>query len=76
MTAASTSKKEVDEDLRKYVENKVPCLVIANKVDLVKSSEDIPKEHLTLLLKTTPNISEIKKVYLNYLIKITSITKV
>ena len=57
----STNQKEVDEDLRKYIENKVPCLVIANKIDLVKSSKDIPKDHLTVSLKTTPNILEIKE---------------
>ena len=57
----STNQKEVDEDLRKYIENKVPCLVIANKIDLLKSSKDIPKDHLTVSLKTTPNILEIKE---------------
>jgi tRNA modification GTPase len=57
----STNQKEVDEDLRKYVENKVPCLVIANKIDLVKSSKDISKDHLTVSLKITPNILEIKE---------------
>ena len=57
----STNQKEVDEDLRKYVENKVPCLVIANKIDLVKSSKDIPKDYLTVSLKTTPNTLEIKE---------------
>ena len=57
----STTEKEVDEDLSKYIENKVPCLVIANKIDLVKSSKDIPKDHLTVSLKTTPNILEIKE---------------
>jgi tRNA modification GTPase len=57
----STTQKEVDEDLRKYIENKVPCLVIANKIELVKSSKDIPKDHLTTSLKTTPKISKIKE---------------
>jgi len=57
----STTKKEVDEDLRKYVENKVPCLVIANKIDLVKSSKDIPKDHITVSLKTNSNKLEIKE---------------
>ena len=57
----STTKKEVDEDLSKYIENKVPCLVIANKIDLVKSSKDIPKDHLIVSLKTTPNTLEIKE---------------
>jgi len=57
----STTQKEVVEDLRKYVENKVPCLVIANKIDLVKSSKDIPKDHLTVSLMTTPNTLEIKE---------------
>ena len=32
--SCSTNQKEVDEDLSKYIENKVPCLVIANKIDL------------------------------------------
>ena len=57
----STNQKEVVEDLRKYVESKVPCLVIANKIDLVKSSKDIPKDHLTVSLMTTPNTLEIKE---------------
>jgi tRNA modification GTPase len=57
----STAQKEVVEDLRKYVENKVPCLVIANKIDLVKSSKDIPKDYLTVSLITTPNTLEIKE---------------
>ena len=57
----STTQKEVYEDLSKYIENKVPCLVIANKIDLVKSSNDIPKEHLTASLKTTPNTLVIKE---------------
>ena len=57
----STTQKEVVEDLRKYVENKVPCLVIANKIDLVKSSKDIPKDYLTVSLITTPNTLEIKE---------------
>ena len=57
----STTLKEVDKDLSKYIENKVPCLVIANKIDLVKSSKDIPKDHLTASLKTNPNTLEIKE---------------
>lgn len=56
----STTQKEVDEDLSKYIENKVPCLVIANKIDLVKSSKDIPKHHLIASLKTAPNTLKIK----------------
>ena len=43
--SSSTSLKEVNDDLVKYIENKVPYLVIANKVDLVKNIEDIPNEH-------------------------------
>ena len=57
----STNQKEVDEDLRKYIENKVPCLVIANKIDLLKSSENIRKDHLTASLKINPNTMEIKE---------------
>ena len=56
----STTQKEVDEDLSKYIENKVPCLVIANKIDLVKSSKDIPKHHLIASLKTSSNTLKIK----------------
>ena len=57
----STTQKEVEEDLSKYIENEVPCLVIANKIDLVKSSKDIPKDHLTVSLKTNPNTLGIKE---------------
>ena len=58
--SCSTNQKEVDEDLSKYIENKVPCLVIANKIDLVKSSKDIPKHHLRASLKNIPNTLKIK----------------
>ena len=56
-----TTHKEVNEDLSKYIVNKVPCLVIANKIDLLKSSKEIPKDHLTASLKNSPKTAEIKK---------------
>ena len=39
------SKNEVDNDLSKYIKNKVPCLVIANKIDLVKDYKEISEDH-------------------------------
>ncbi|MDG1797837.1 MAG: tRNA uridine-5-carboxymethylaminomethyl(34) synthesis GTPase MnmE [Flavobacteriales bacterium] len=59
---ASTSKKEVDQDLIKYVENKVPCLVIANKVDLINNIDDFSKEHFQTSLIDNSDISKIKNL--------------
>jgi len=55
------TQKEVNEDLSKYIDNKVPCLVIANKIDLVKSSKEIPNDHITASLKNSPNTAKIKE---------------
>ena len=60
--SSSTSLKEVNDDLVKYVENKVPYLVIANKVDLVKNIEIIPNEHFKTSLLDNSNTSEIKNL--------------
>ena len=56
------SKKEVDQDLSKYIKSKVPCLVIANKIDLIKNSKDIPKDHFPTSLKNNDQIKEIKNL--------------
>ena len=55
-------KKEVDQDLSKYIKSKVPCLVIANKIDLIKNSKDIPKDHFPTSLKNNDQIKEIKNL--------------
>ena len=55
-------KKEVDQDLSKYIKSKVPCLVIANKIDLIKNSKDIPKDHFPTSLKNNEQIKEIKNL--------------
>jgi tRNA modification GTPase len=52
----------VDQDLIKYVENKVPCLVIANKVDLINNIDGISKEHFQTSLTDNSDISEIKNL--------------
>lgn len=56
------SKKEVDQDLSKYIKSKVPCLVIANKMDLIKNSKDIPKDHFPTSLIKNDEIKEIKNL--------------
>lgn len=56
------SKKEVDQDLSKYIKSKVPCLVIANKMDLIKNSKDIPKDHFPTSLINNDEIKEIKNL--------------
>ena len=60
--SSSTSIKEVNDDLAKYVENKVPYLVIANKVDLVKNIEIIPNEHFKTSLLDNSETPEIKNL--------------
>jgi len=59
----------VDQDLIKYVENKVPCLVIANKVDLISNIDAISKEHFQTSLIDNSNISEIKNQVYKLFIK-------
>ena len=52
----------MDQDLIKYVENKVPCLVIANKVDLINNIDDFSKEHFQTSLIDNSDISKIKNL--------------
>ena len=56
------SKKEVDQDLSKYIKSKVPYLVIANKMDLIENSKDIPKDHFPTSLINNDEIKEIKNL--------------
>ena len=55
-------KKEVDQDLSKYIKSKVPYLVIANKMDLIENSKDIPKDHFPTSLINNDEIKEIKNL--------------
>ena len=46
------SKKEVNEDLEKYLKKEIPCLVIANKIDLLNNTKNIPNQHFKSILKS------------------------
>ena len=56
------SKNEVDNDLSKYIKNKVSCLVIANKIDLVKDYKEISEDHFPTSLIKNNNLKEIKSL--------------
>lgn len=58
------SKKEVNEDLEKYLKKEIPCLVIANKIDLLNNTKNIPNQHFKASLSLDVNIEDFKnKIY-------------
>ena len=63
------SKNEVDNDLSKYIKNKVPCLVIANKIDLVKDYKEIFEDHFPTSLINNNNLKEIKSLIYELFVK-------
>ena len=54
------SEKEVKEDLEKYLKKEIPCLIIANKIDLIDDSKNIPKEHYKTSLSQKVNMEDFK----------------
>ena len=58
------SKKEVNEDLEKYLKKEIPCLVIANKIDLLNNTKNIPNQHFKASLSLDVNMEDFKnKIY-------------
>ena len=58
------SKKEVNEDLEKYLKKEIPCLVIANKIDLLNNTKNIPNQHFKTSLSLDVNMEGFKnKIY-------------
>jgi len=58
------SLKEVNEDLDKYLKKDIPCLVIANKIDLIDNLNNIPKEHFKSSLSMELDTEDFKnKIY-------------
>ena len=58
------SEKEVNEDLEKYLKNEIPFLVIANKIDLLNNTKNIPNQHLKASLSIDVNMEDFKnKIY-------------
>ena len=54
------SEKEVNEDLEKYLKNEIPFLVIANKIDLLNNTKNIPNQHLKASLSIDVNMEDFK----------------
>ena len=49
--AKETKNQEVIKDLGKLNQNEIPTLIIANKIDLLNTDNDIPKNHIKLSAK-------------------------
>jgi tRNA modification GTPase len=54
------SLEEVNEDLEKYFKKEIPCLVIANKIDLIDNLNNIPKKHFKTSLSMEVNMEDFK----------------
>ena len=54
------SEKEVNEDLEKYLKKEIPCLVIANKIDLLNNTKNIPEQHFKASLSLDVNMEDFK----------------
>ena len=54
------SKKELNEDLEKYLKKEIPCLVIANKIDLLNNTKKIPNQHFKASLSLDVNMEDFK----------------
>ena len=54
------SEKEVNKDLEKYLKKEIPCLVIANKIDLLNNSKNIPNQHFKASLSLDVNMEDFK----------------
>tara|TARA_B100001093_G_scaffold392975_1_gene379565 strand:+ start:2647 stop:4008 length:1362 start_codon:yes stop_codon:yes gene_type:complete len=56
-----TKKEEVKKDIEKINQNEIPTLIIANKIDLLKSENNMPKNHIKLSAKKGKDVQILKK---------------
>ena len=62
---AETKQQEVSKDLKKYIDNNIPYIVVANKIDLQKNINEINKTHFKTSLNNKDNIEDLKKLIYN-----------
>ena len=59
--AQKTKKEEVQKDIEILNQKEIPALIIANKIDLLNSDNDIQKNHIKLSAKEEKDAQTLKK---------------
>ena len=60
-----TNEKEVTKDLKKYIDDNIPHIIVANKIDLKKNVKEINKNHFKTSLNNKESIEDLKKLIYN-----------
>ena len=60
-----TNEQEVTKDLKKYIDDNIPHIIVANKIDLKKNEKEINKNHFKTSLNNKESIEDLKKLIYN-----------
>ena len=60
-----TNYQEVTKDLKKYIDDNIPHIIVANKIDLKKNVKEINKNHFKTSLNNKESIEDLKKLIYN-----------
>ena len=60
-----TNDQEVTKDLKKYIDDNIPHIIVANKIDLKKNVKEINKNHFKTSLNNKESIEDLKKLIYN-----------
>ena len=60
-----TNEQEVTKDLKKYIDDNIPHIIVANKIDLKKNVKEINKNHFKTSLNNKESIEDLKKLIYN-----------
>ena len=60
-----TKEQEVTKDLKKYIDDNIPHIIVANKIDLKKNVKEINKNHFKTSLNNKESIEDLKKLIYN-----------
>ena len=60
-----TNEQEVTKDLKKYIDDNIPHIIVANKIDLKKKVKEINKNHFKTSLNNKESIEDLKKLIYN-----------
>ena len=60
-----TNEQEVTKDLKKYIDDNIPHIIVANKIDLKKNVNEINKNHFKTSLNNKESIEDLKKLIYN-----------
>ena len=60
-----TNEQEVTKDLKKYIDDNIPHIIVANKIDLKKNLKEINKNHFKTSLNNKESIEDLKKLIYN-----------